>query len=380
MTPRVLIEPARLAGMSLLRLQSDERLVDLTRAGNERAFEAIVDRYRRPLLRHAARVLPPGRAEDAVQQAFLNAYAGLQRNERRIELRPWLYRVAHNAALNALRENGWSHDRLETPLAGPDTPHDAAERRARLEKVLAAVCTLPERQRDAMILRELEGRSYAHIARELDASGGAVRQLLNRARKTLRATAGGLVPAPLLAAGHGGLQSGGARAVGALTASLAVAAGLTEAPRHVPLPDLGGRSQAQRSATAPPLALERVAPRRVRRTTGTEAVGPGRSPRWAGSATRGVDRPERPRLGPTSTPSSPAPVRPRRSRRPAPRPVSPPPAHAAGPASPLPPVSVPAPPLPTPAPAEPLPSPAIIEPRASEADVRDRLVPGALTP
>jgi RNA polymerase sigma factor (sigma-70 family) len=71
-------------------------------------------------------------------------------------------------------------------LAGTDTTHEAVERRASLETVLAALQMLPERQRDAMILRELEGRSYAHIAAELDATGGAVRQLLNRARNTLR--------------------------------------------------------------------------------------------------------------------------------------------------------------------------------------------------
>src|SRR5688500_11547884 len=64
MTPRVLIEPARLAGSTVLRVQTDERLVDLVRAGNDRAFEAIVHRYRRPLVRFCSRVLPPVRAED----------------------------------------------------------------------------------------------------------------------------------------------------------------------------------------------------------------------------------------------------------------------------------------------------------------------------
>ncbi|MDQ6914609.1 MAG: hypothetical protein M3155_02210, partial [Actinomycetota bacterium] len=102
MTPRLLIEPARLAGRPLLRMQTDARLVDLVRAGNDRAFEAIVERYRRPLLRYCGRLLPPTRAEDVVQQAFLNAFAALRRDEAAIDLRPWLYRIAHNAALNAL--------------------------------------------------------------------------------------------------------------------------------------------------------------------------------------------------------------------------------------------------------------------------------------
>jgi RNA polymerase sigma factor (sigma-70 family) len=185
-TPRLLIEPARLAGRSLLRVQTDERLVDLVRAGNDRAFEAIVDRYRRPLLRYSARLLPPARAEDAVQQAFLNAFAALRRDGAAIDLRPWLYRIAHNAALNALRENGWGHEAVEATAPAHEGPHEVAERRDSLRAVLDAVGTLPARQRDAMILRELEGRSYAQIAAELEVSGGAVRQLLNRARNTLR--------------------------------------------------------------------------------------------------------------------------------------------------------------------------------------------------
>src|ERR671916_1885908 len=104
MTPRRLIEPARLAGSAVLRTQSDERLVDLTREGNERAFEAIVHRYRRPLLRYCGRFLSPARAEDAVQQAFVNAYGALRDSDSAIQLRPWLYRIAHNAALNVLRQ------------------------------------------------------------------------------------------------------------------------------------------------------------------------------------------------------------------------------------------------------------------------------------
>lgn len=66
MTPRAVLEPASLAGAALLRCQTDERLVDLARAGCERAFAAIVDRYRPVLLRYARRLVPAGRAEDLV--------------------------------------------------------------------------------------------------------------------------------------------------------------------------------------------------------------------------------------------------------------------------------------------------------------------------
>src|ERR671916_2991539 len=122
MTPRRLIEPARLAGSAVLRTQSDERLVDLTREGNERAFEAIVHRYHRPLLRYCGRFLSPARAEDAVQQAFVNALSALQANDAEINLRPWLYRIAHNTALNGLRQAGAGHEHLDEEIDGVETP------------------------------------------------------------------------------------------------------------------------------------------------------------------------------------------------------------------------------------------------------------------
>src|SRR5438128_2790136 len=131
MTPRQLIEPARLAGNALLHPQSDARLVDLSRAASKRAFEVIVSRYRGPLLRYCERLLPPGRAEDAVQQAFLNAYRAIGRDEADLKLRPWLYRVAHNASLNLLRQNGWDYDEIPEDFDGVVQPPQALELRER---------------------------------------------------------------------------------------------------------------------------------------------------------------------------------------------------------------------------------------------------------
>src|SRR5688572_27113831 len=179
MTPRSLLAPARLAGVPLLRSQSDERLVDLVRAGNDAAFEAIVTRYRRLLLRHCSRILSEERAEDVVQQAFVRALAAMRRDERPLDLKPWLYKIAHNAALNSLRERSMPTDGLEEQIDGVERPEQAYERREGLRTVVAAVSALPARQRDAIVLRELEGRSYDEIARELGVSDGAVRQLLN---------------------------------------------------------------------------------------------------------------------------------------------------------------------------------------------------------
>src|SRR4051794_762439 len=198
MQPRLLRSPARLAGTSLLRLQTDERLVALAREGHERAFEAIVERYRVVLERYATRLVGPSRGEDAVQQAFVNAHSYLiSHPDKAIELKPWLYRIVHNAALNTLRAS-----RDEQPLdeLSDRAPigDDIIERRERLREALDAVAALPATQRDAILLRELEGRSHEEIALALGVSVGAARQQIFRARAALRAAATAITPQPLI--------------------------------------------------------------------------------------------------------------------------------------------------------------------------------------
>jgi RNA polymerase sigma factor (sigma-70 family) len=198
MTPRSLLHPARLARKPVLSSQSDERLVDLVRAGYEPAFETIVERYRRPLTGYVRRILPAERAEDAVQQAFVNAYEAIRRDDSELHLRPWLYRIAHNTALNGLRDRSFAEQPLDEGVDRVERPDQAFERRQGLAQVIAAVQELPERQRDAIVLRELEGRSYEEISAALGVTGGAVRQLLNRARNTLRTAATAAMPMGLI--------------------------------------------------------------------------------------------------------------------------------------------------------------------------------------
>ena len=198
MTPRSLLHPARVARKPVLSSQSDERLVDLVRAGSEPAFETIVERYRRPLTRYVRGILPGERAEDAVQQSFVNAYEAIRRDDAELKLRPWLYRIAHNTALNGLRDRALAEQPLDERLDGVERPDQAFERRQGLAQVIAAVQELPERQRDAIVLRELEGRSYEEISAALGVTGGAVRQLLNRARNALRKAATAATPVGLL--------------------------------------------------------------------------------------------------------------------------------------------------------------------------------------
>jgi RNA polymerase sigma factor (sigma-70 family) len=182
----------------VLSTQSDERLVDLVRAGSDPAFEAIVERYRRALMRYVSRLLPPERAEDVVQQAFVKAYEAMHRDAAELNLRPWLYRIAHNGAVNALRDRALGHAELDERFDGVERPDQALERTLGLRDLVVAVQALPERQRNAILLRELEGRSYGEIAAALGVTDGGVRQLLNRARNSLRAAAAAVLPVPLV--------------------------------------------------------------------------------------------------------------------------------------------------------------------------------------
>jgi RNA polymerase sigma factor (sigma-70 family) len=184
---------------AILRAQTDERLIELARERHERAFDALVERYRKPLHRHVRKLLPDARAEDAVQQAFINAWTALQRGVEVREPRPWLYRIAQNAALNALRVQGYEYDELQESLrshaAGPEEDH---ERRWVMRRTLAGLAALPDSQREALLRTAVEGRSQEQVAAELGLSEGAVRGLVYRARTALRAAATALTPSPLL--------------------------------------------------------------------------------------------------------------------------------------------------------------------------------------
>jgi RNA polymerase sigma factor (sigma-70 family) len=253
----------------LLRTQSDERLVALARAGHDRAFEAIVERYRRPLLRACRRILPEARAEDALQQALVAAWRGLQRGDDVRELRPWLYRIARNTALNQLRTSGYDLDELMESLTAADDPEEEVVRRAVVRQTLAAVAALPDRQREALLRTAVNGDGQEEVARDLGLSSTAMRQLVHRARVSVRAAATAVVPMPLatwLAAGAGGagtaatLAKAGTLAVlagGAVTAPALIEHG-PPTPRHeraqAGLHRDHGHATARAEATAPPAA------------------------------------------------------------------------------------------------------------------------------
>jgi RNA polymerase sigma factor (sigma-70 family) len=184
----------------LLRTQSDERLVALAREGHERAFEAIVKRYRRPLLAACRRMVPEARAEDVLQQALVSAWRALRRGDQVHDLRPWLFRIARNAAVSHLRKAGGpdAPELLDTLVAAA-SPQEEAERREVVQETLEAVAGLPERQRQALLRIAVQGRSQDEVAEELGVSRIAVRQLVHRARTTVRSAASAAVPFPVVA-------------------------------------------------------------------------------------------------------------------------------------------------------------------------------------
>src|SRR5215213_1667056 len=182
-----------------LRCQPDNRLVALGGEGHSQAVEELVRRYRPRLVAFARGIVGPDRSEDVVQEAFLKAQSVIDSGDAEFEIRPWLYTVVRNRALNTLRDER-THEQLDPDFDGVRQPPEIASERARLRSLLTAVDALPEGQREALVQRELEGRSHEEIATRLGSTPGAVRGLIFRARETLREACALLVPLPLVRA------------------------------------------------------------------------------------------------------------------------------------------------------------------------------------
>jgi RNA polymerase sigma factor (sigma-70 family) len=207
----------------LLQAESDERLVSLARAGHAPAFAAIVERYEPELQAQARRMTRDGRAEDIVQQAFLNAFVALQSGGDVSHLRGWLHQILRNAVIK-------TRPPAEAPLDEDErcgeSLEDLVQRRATAREALTEMSALPERQRDALVSTALWGVPRAHVALNMGLSEGAVRQLVHRARLTVRRAVAALVPYPLMKL-TGTMQSGAGAASEVLTpAGLASGGGL----------------------------------------------------------------------------------------------------------------------------------------------------------
>lgn len=172
----------------LLRLQGDERLIAMIRAGHDRAFEVLFDRYHARLLAFCRHMLRSSEdAEDVLQEVFTKAHAAILADERRINARPWLYRIARNRCLNHLRKPvPEGRDSMDVhPHEGGTTTADRVQRREDFRALVADVQELPETQRMALLLREIDALSYDEIAESMETTVPAVKSLLVRARMSL---------------------------------------------------------------------------------------------------------------------------------------------------------------------------------------------------
>ena len=171
---------------------SDDELVARFRGGDDAAFGEIHRRYRRPLLAFARRMVNAGGhdADDVVQDAFVRALRGLRVTDRPMALRPWLYAIVRNRALDELRAPQRT-ERYDDAVRGAVVPApDAAQRvqeRNELRRLVDEIAALPERQRIALVMRELDGCSHAETARRLRTTVPATKSLIVRARSNLRA-------------------------------------------------------------------------------------------------------------------------------------------------------------------------------------------------
>jgi RNA polymerase sigma factor (sigma-70 family) len=183
----------------LLRTQSDGTLLALAAEGSEPAFEAIVQRYRRPLHAYCRRLLvSDARTEDIVQQSLLKAWEALRAGTEVREPRAWLYRITHNQTMSALRRPELDFAQLEESLQGAEAPEADLERRTLMRETLAAVAALPERQQEVILRTAVEGQSYEQVATALGLSSDAVRGLAHRARISLRSAMAAAVPTPIV--------------------------------------------------------------------------------------------------------------------------------------------------------------------------------------
>lgn len=182
--------------------RSDVQLMLEVKQGDETSFELLLQRYRTPLYHFLSRMMrDPAMAEDLAQEVFLRVYRARKDYKPSAKFTTWLFRIATNLALNAIRDgrSRQREDSLDDPQEGedgqpmafevPDREPGAEQRlieRDRTAAIRRVVLALPEKQRAAVLLHKYHEMDYDEIARVLDCSVSALKSLLFRAYETLR--------------------------------------------------------------------------------------------------------------------------------------------------------------------------------------------------
>ena len=169
-----------------LAVLGDAALANLIAAGDERAFEALFERYQRDIFRYASAILRhPQDAEEVLQLTMIAAYKALSSGAQPRELRPWLFRIAHNESMDLIRARPKAEELgdRDDPVAG--SLHETVEARERLRQLRADLGALSPGQRSALVLRELSGLTHAEIATALGTTEADARHQLYEARASL---------------------------------------------------------------------------------------------------------------------------------------------------------------------------------------------------
>ena len=188
---------AKALALENIRVVSDADLVSLAIGGGESSFEELVRRYQRPIVSYVYRMLNDYDASlDVTQEVFIKVYNSLDRYSCDYKFSTWLYRIAHNAAIDHLRRNSMNAQSLETengdgayqlqiesPRPTPEQDRERSEWRAEIETV---VKQLPAAYRDLILLRHSRDMSYDEIADVTGLPLGTVKNRLFRAREMMR--------------------------------------------------------------------------------------------------------------------------------------------------------------------------------------------------
>ena len=180
---------------------TDAEVMLRVKAGDESAFDYLVQKYRRPLVSFMYRMARnTAAAEDLAQEVFLRVYRSRQTYEASAKFTTWLYRIATNLAVNHARDTRHERPEVTVSLDEPDeetgttldvadgtvTAEEALVRRERMLAIRSKVEALPERQKLAVIMHKYQQMDYKQIAEVLKKSESATKSLLFRAYQTLR--------------------------------------------------------------------------------------------------------------------------------------------------------------------------------------------------
>jgi RNA polymerase sigma-70 factor (ECF subfamily) len=203
--------------------RTDVQLMLDVKAGDEASFDFLLQKYRSPLVNFLNRMVrDQATAEDLAQEVFLRVYRARKQYTPSAKFTTWLFRIATNLALNSVRDN--RHNRMgisiDAPADGDDSPplelraremrmDERMIERDRVEIIRRAICSLPEKQRAAVLLHKYEEMDYGEIAGILECSEGALKSMLFRAYETLRVELAPLVSqaAPVSRSGREGRPS-----------------------------------------------------------------------------------------------------------------------------------------------------------------------------